>query len=133
MSEVGRPPPGEGKPVERLIRAGFGAVITRLEQLSERVELLEKALADLNAAAPPSLNSLGYHAPGPAPAGVQPLPGVEPAPIPPNVPVPDPPNPNRHIDPTLVWGSRAGERPARIAPPKPAAPQPPQEPAGADD
>ena len=133
MSEAGRQPASEAEPFERLIRAGFGAVITRLEQLSERVELLEKALAELNGVAPPSLNSLGYHAPGQEPAGAQPLPGGEPAPIPPNVPVADPPNPNRHIDPALVWGSRPAERPARVARPKPPAPQPPLEPAGTDD
>lgn len=119
-----RPPSGAPDTVERLLRAGFGAVIGRLEQLSARVQHLEGEVASLRSAGA-NPNSRGPHedpsrAADPTPStatdsvttanSVVPAPGPS-APRDAGVVEPTGPEPRvRHIDETLVWGPSKGGR-----------------------
>ena len=115
------PLPGQGspEPMERLVRAGLGAVVARLEELTERIERLEAAVIRLVGSAGPPLRPVppppAAPSQGPAPLHREPSsarpaaqPSVAPAPAEAALP---------RIDETLIWGARpTGPKEARSTP-----------------
>ena len=103
------PLPGQGspEPMERLVRAGLGAVVARLEELTERIERLEAAVIRLVGTAGPPLRPVPPPAAGPSqgPAPLRREPSsARPAAQPSVAPAPDEAAPPR-IDETLIWGA----------------------------
>jgi len=92
--------------MERLVRAGLGAVVARLEELTERIERLESAVIRLVGTSGPPLRPVPPAATDPPlrpapyqrePALARPSSRPSAPPVPPDAPPP-------RIDETLIWG-----------------------------
>jgi hypothetical protein len=99
MSDPYRRVPGPGEPLEHTVRAGFAAVIARLDRLADRVARLEEELEALRQ--PSSRVAARAAAPHPAPAD---------APAPASQAPPPAEDPASRIDESLIWGAD-GQRP----------------------
>jgi len=114
MNDPYRRPQGPPESIDRMIRAGFGAVIGRLERLAERIDRLEAELGVLR-----------ERTGAPRPTAPRDGPPEPPPPAPPAAPnrerEPEP-DPATHIDGSLIWGPQDGERSGAASQPAPAPP-----------